>query len=222
MRLARLFAPQTPTLAGVRFPAHVTTIPYADVFGWLGLYAREQNLPVHGWCITPQGLHILSTPPSVMQLSNVIQAIGRHLAAVVDMGSIYVGRYKTALIEPQAWVLPTLVWLEQAPVRLNLAERAEDWRWSSAQQHTGAAGRPTPWLVDHPDFWACGNTPFARQAYYKTILAEGISDQALHNIESALYGQWALGSATFLENINLVSSRRASPAKRGRPKKVDF
>lgn len=220
MRLARLFAPQTPTLAGVRFPAHVTSIPYADVFGWLGMYANEQNLPIHGWCTTPQGLHILCTPPSISQLSHVMQAIGRHLAAVVDMGTIFVGRYKTALIEPHAWVLPTLVWLEQAPVRLNLVQQAQDWRWSSAQQHVGVGGRLTPWLVDHPDYWACGNTPFARQAHYKSILTEGMSRQPLNHIESALHGQWALGSTSFLQNMNQIASRRVTPAKRGRPKKL--
>jgi len=219
MRLARLFAPQTPTLAGVRFPAHVTSIPYADVFGWLGMYANEQSLAVHGWCVTPQDLHILCTPHSILQLSYVMQAVGRHLAAVVDMGAIFVGRYKTALIEPKTWVLPTLVWIEQAPVRLNLVQQAEDWRWSSAQQHVGVAGRLTPWLVDHPDYWACGNTPFARQARYKAILAEGINSQALNRIETTLHGQWALGSVAFLQNMNQVASRRATPAKRGRPKK---
>lgn len=219
MRLARLFAADTPTLAGVKFPPQVTSIPYADVFGWLGMYANEQSLLVHGWCVTPQGLYLLCTPPSIKQLSTVIQSIGRHLAAAVDMGPIFVGRYKTALIEPEAWVLPTLVWLEQAPVRLNLVQQAQDWRWSSAQQHVGSVGRLTPWVVDHPDYWACGNTPFDRQAHYKSILSDGISAQTLQSIEAALHGQWALGSHAFQQNMNLLASRRASPARRGRPKK---
>ena len=49
-------------------------------------------------------------------------------------------------------------------------QQAQDWRWSSAQQHVGSVGRLTPWLVDHPDYWACGNTPFDRQARYKKAM----------------------------------------------------
>lgn len=217
MRLARLFAPDTPTLVGVRFPGSITSVPYADMFGWLGMYCAKEGLPTHGWCVTPQGLLLLCTPPSVAAMSRVIQSVGRHFAAVTEQSTVFVGRYKTALIEPNAWVLPTLVWLELAPVRLNLVHRAEDWRWSSAQQHTGVAGRSTPWVIDHPDYWACGNTPFDRQARYRTKLTDGVSAQASEQIEAALHGQWALGSEVFLQTMNQLASRRACPAKRGRP-----
>lgn len=221
MRLARLFAPDTPTLVGVRLADTITTLPYADVFGWLGMYAQAHRLPIHAWSVTPQGLLMLCTPPSIESVSAVVQAIGRHLGAILQLGSVFNHRYKTALIEPGRWVLPAVIWLEQAPVRLHLVENAFEWRWSSAQQHIGIPGRHAPWVSDHPDYWACGNTPFDRQARYKSILSEPLPLEHAQRIEAALHGQWALGDETFMATMNQIASRRASPAKRGRPRRAN-
>jgi putative transposase len=74
-------------------------------------------------------------------------------------------------------------------------------------------------LTDHPDYWACGNTPFAREATYKHYLLQGLTQATTRQIEASLRGQWALGDEAFIASLESRSSRRAAPAKRGRPRK---
>src|SRR5690606_26249018 len=91
-------------------------------------------------------------------------------------------------------------------------------RWSSARGHTGAS--PHGWLSVRPGYWACGNTPFDRQALYRHLLHEGPSPSQRERVEAALHGQWALGSAAFMERMQDAASRRVAPRPRGRPRKT--
>ncbi|AZG10870.1 hypothetical protein EGT29_24925 [Pigmentiphaga sp. H8] len=221
-RLPRLYAPDLPHLAQARF-----TVPLSaggdggamldQVAAWLEADARQHGVAVHGWALTFDQLLLLATPTGPGGISAVIQSLGRRLAARLHIGRVFAGRFRSTLVEPGAWVLPGLIWLETVPLRQGLAGDAELWRWSSAPAHMGAASAGM--LHDHADYWACGNTPFDRQANYRARMAEGVAQSVAQRIEQALYGQWALGGPAFVQSLEGTSSRRATASKRGRPRK---
>ena len=69
-------------------------------------------------------------------------------------------------------------------------------------------------------YWALGNTPFAREAAYLALLESGLAaSQQKSLVDSALNG-WALGSATFLEEIQAKTVRRVTRSQPGRPRKA--
>jgi len=224
-RLPRLYAPGTAQLVMAEFADSATLSPFdltnpaLPLFvNWIGEAASHYQVAIHGWSLTPKAILLLGTPKDAQGMSRLIQSLGRHLAATLKNGAVFAGRYRSTLLEPGAWVLPALLWLERQSVREKSSTDPELWPWSSVAAHTGAAGLAPPWLTYHLDYWACGNTPFDRQAIYRQRLQEGNTHSADTMIEKALRGQWPLGSESFLNEISPISSRRVRPAKRGRPK----
>ncbi|MDX3907980.1 MAG: hypothetical protein QHC78_20020 [Pigmentiphaga sp.] len=222
-RLPRLYAPDLPNLAQARFTVPLSASSDGNalldhVAAWLAADARQYGVAVHGWALTFDQLLLLATPAGPTGLSGLIQSLGRRLAARLQVGRVFAGRFRSTLVEPGAWVLPSLIWLETAPVRQGLAGDAEHWRWSSAAAHMGAA--PASLLHDHADYWACGNTPFDRQASYRAMVLDGLPAASVARIEQALHGQWALGSPAFVQGLEGTSSRRPVAARRGRPRKT--
>ena len=193
--------------------------PYPDLTSWFGNLASVHSVSLHGWSITPRCLILLATPENPSSLPSFIQALGRNLAAQLKTGSVFAGRYHSTIPQPGRWVLPSLVWLEQQPLRERLIEDAEFWPWSSARAHTGSMDAVYSWLVPHPDYWLCGNTPFDRQASYRMKLSEGLTSEADKQITTCLRGQWALGDKSFLDELQKTATRRVQPGTRGRPKK---
>lgn len=228
MRLARLYAPGLPQLVQASFVPHLVQAwqhslekaPFGLLVDWLRQFALAEGVRLHGWSITPQALMLLVTPTDKPSISRLMQNIGRHLAAHLKCGSVFVGRYRNTVVEPGQWVLPALVWLETAPVVAGYAPIALTWRWSSAAQHGGESDAYRTLVQDHHDYWSCGNTPFDRQAKYRALLSAGLDAAQKQQIESAIKGQWALGSATFAQSLVDVASRRATPKQRGRPSKA--
>ena len=193
--------------------------PYPELVNWLGHIAAASQVVIHGWTITPARMLILATPEQSHSLPTLIQSLGRNLASQLKSGSVFAGRYHSTIPQPSRWVLASLVWLEQQPLRERLVEDAESWPWSSARAHTGATGAIYSWLQPHPDYWHCGNTPFDRQANYRAKLSEGLSSTTERQIVTCLRGQWALGDELFIADLQKTATRRVHPGLRGRPKK---
>lgn len=225
-RLSRLYAPDTPQLIQVRFarplaPLHepAPSDKLDLLAGWLRDAAREEKVPVHGWTLLNDRLALLATPPTQAGTARLIQAVGRRFATRIQKGRVFAERYRSALLQPEAWVLHGLIWLERQPAQHGYVDDALRWPWSSAAQHTGLGSAASRWTTEHPDYWRLGNTPFERQARYRRLLDQGLGQAQTRRLEEALFGQWALGDEAFLARIGRSSTRRLLPAKRGRPPK---
>ena len=194
------------------------------------------SVSLHAWIVLPDRITLLATPGDEAALPRLMQALGRRMGSGLMRTRVYAGRYRNALLEPGRWVLPAMVWVESLAVTTGQVGAATQWPWSSAAEHAGLAGgagaaealagadAPTaggwPVLTDHPDYWREGDTPFARQAAWRTRLAAGLGPAHSQPIEAAVAGQWALGEKIFLAHLGRLASRRVSPAPRGRPRKA--
>ena len=222
-RLPRLYAPGLTQLVLATFSdaasQALTPAAYRDLVRWIGEASRVHGAVVHGWCICPTGIALVATPGSESGLPSLIQVLGRNLAPQLQVGSVFSGRYRSCLLQAGLWVLHALIWVERFPVRQTLLSDPEQWPWSSAGAHTGSPGHKPAWLQQHVDYWACGNTPFDRQAIYRTRLQEGNTTEQDEKIAAALRGQWALGDTAFITGLGELASRRVIPGIRGRPRR---
>ena len=91
-------------------------------------------------------------------------------------------------------------------------------RLTTARQRLGAA-RET-WIVDPPEMWLLGNTPFEREVAYGALLAEGLPASLIELLRSAALGGWVAGSPAFAAQVTLATTRPAQPRKRGRPRRA--
>ena len=99
-----------------------------------------------------------------------------------------------------------------------MAPQAADFPWSSAAHHLGH--RRDPLLTDHPLYWALGNTPFDREAAYRTLLEQGLSPADVAELDRSARQGWPLGSSEFLKELGARTERPLTPRPRGRPRRA--
>lgn len=223
-----------PRLAIAGLPHHVIArgrgaealfIDSDDRVGYLrslSALAGECAVAVHAYVLLDREVRLLATPSRPEDLSRLMQRLARRHVALFNRrharsGTLWEARYKATVLEPERYLLSCMHGIEQEPARLALVASAEDYRWSSAGHHRGSIVDPV--VVEHPLYWALGNTPFEREAAYRALRERMPAERDAKTIQTATEKGWALGSASFLASLAAHSTRRLSPVPRGRPVK---
>ena len=196
---------------------------YTRFLSWLRECAREFKVAIHAYVLMPDHFHLLATPQSENALAQMMQRLGRYYvpwynARYQRTGSLFQGRFKTSLIDAEAYFMKVSRFVEFNPVRTGVAGSPLEYPWSSYHHHAGV--RPDPVITDHALYWALGNTPFQREAAYIERSAANLPEAESALIEAAVLKGWPLGSTTFKANLQQSIKRQVLPAKRGRPFKV--
>jgi putative transposase len=190
---------------------------------------RESSLAagvsIHAYVLLDDHVHLLATPREASGLGIMMQALGRRYVAAFNRrhgrrGTLWEGRFRATVIEPERFLLPCMSYIELHPVRHGAVAQPEQYPWSSSAHHYGL--RADPMVSDHKLFWALGNTPFDREARYRAVLAQGLSSLQVKDITHATQKGWALGSATFLAGLAAQTPRRVAAKARGRPRRASL
>ena len=184
--------------------------------------ANQSEVALHAYVLLPARIQLLATPSSEQGLGKMMQALGRHYVPYYNArhgrtGSLWDGRYRATVLEASQYFLPCCIMMEYQSIATGLVAELDNYPWSSHAHHIGLEKNPL--ITDHPEYWALGNTPFQREAAYKT-LSEFVPQVSLvEEIETATQKAWALGSEEFKRQLAKLTPRRLSPAARGRPVK---
>jgi putative transposase len=99
---------------------------------------RETTMRVCAYCLMPNHFHLVLWPSADGQLSRFMQWLSmthtqrwhahRHSAG---RGHLYQSRFKSFVIQEDGHFLSVCRYVERNPLRANLVERAERWRWGS-------------------------------------------------------------------------------------------
>lgn len=173
--------------------------------------AAAEGVLVHAYALLESEVQLLATPASAGALGRMVQAIGRRYVSAYNRrhhhrGTLWDGRFRCAVVEPGATRL--------AALRL-VDGQSNDPATTSAGHRTGA--RADPLLKNPPEIWALGNTPFEREAAYRSLLAAGLPATQAQALRQAALGGWAAGSAAFALDLSRATARPARPRPRGRP-----
>lgn len=195
---------------------------YAEYLDSLRMAAREYDLAVHAYALRPNHVHLVATPKGPDALSLVMQAVGRRYARYFNRvaartGTLWEGRFRSAVLEPEGWLLPAMLYAEGNAVRAGEVASPELDRWSSYHHHAGIESSPL--VSDHSLYWALGNTPFERQSNYRALTAEGLSGKTLAALQQHAHSGWPLGGEAFLTQLGRHAVRRVQPLPKGRPKR---
>lgn len=184
----------------------------------------QDSAPLHGVQVHAYGLRddevrLLVTPAAVEGLSGLMQAIGRRYVAQFNRrhgrsGALWDGRFRGTVIEPRQHLLCCMLFTEG--LTTGDADPAHA-PWSSAVHHLGL--RTEAWITDPMQFWSLGNTPFDREAAYRLLAKQALTEAELARIASAVKTGWPLGDAEFVATLAQNTPRRLAPLARGRPRK---
>lgn len=225
-RLPRLVVPHQPHYIiqrGIdRQPVFRDDADYLSFQRWLREAARQFKVAVHAYVLLPSQVQLLASPSDEAGLGRMMQWIGRQYVPYFNIryqraGTLWQGRYRAAVIEPTQYLLACSRYIESEPVRAGFCVEPALYPWSSYAHHTGIG--PDPAITDHALYWVLGNTPFDREAAYRSLMEQGLSAVELNALNDAALKAWPLGSEQFKKDLEKQLSRRVVPAKRGRPAK---
>ena len=111
---------------------------YAAYLWWLREYSEKYQVEVHAWALMNNHIHLLCTPQLEGGLSRMIQSIGRQYVRYFNQqnhrtGTLWEGRYKSCLVQPERYLLEVSRYIELNPVRMELAGKFSEYEWSSYQ-----------------------------------------------------------------------------------------
>ncbi|MBY0409122.1 MAG: transposase [Burkholderiaceae bacterium] len=185
--------------------------------------AKKYCVAVHAYVLMDNHFHLLATPSTVEALPLMMQAVGRSYVRRFNQrhgrtGTLWEGRYRSTLIEAKRYFLLCMVYMDLNPVRAGLVVEPQAWRWSSHAHYVGHTHEA--WVAPHALVWELANTPFAREAAYKSLVDAGLDASQQDALTAATLSGWALGDADFVDALQKRSDRRMTKGKAGRPAAV--
>jgi putative transposase len=170
----------------------------------LGSVVESHRWLCHAYCLMTNHYHLLVETPEANLSRGMRQLNGLHTQRLNRrhgrVGHVFQGRFKGILVERESHFLELARYVVLNPVRANVVDVAEDYRWSSLRATLGIAPAPA-WLCLEPLL-----APFGSRQRYRDFVREG----------GAGYKPWTelrgsiLGSSTFVESLEGRLSKTAS------------
>jgi len=186
-----------------------------------GEAALKHGCEVHAYVLMTNHVHVLVTPAEPGGVSRMMQAIGRRYVACFNAryrrtGTLWEGRFKSAPVDSDAYVLACYRYIELNPVRAVMVQSPCHHPWSS--YHANAHGRSEARIRPHAAWSALGATDDARRYAYRELVASGISDEERTSLSLHTQQQKPWGSERFRRQIEALTGRALEVRAAGRPR----
>jgi len=122
-----------------RQPVFFSPRDYAIYKALLAEWCERANIQIWAYCLMPNHIHLIAVPSDVESLSRAVGAVHRRYARYINKreewtGHLWQERYYACVLD-ESHLLAAVRYIEQNPVRSGLANRAQDWQWSSTRAH---------------------------------------------------------------------------------------
>ena len=188
----------------------------------LGEQARKHACQIHAYCLMTNHVHLLLTPTAPDSLSQMMKGLGQRYVQYVNRtyqrsGTLWEGRFRSCLIQDEAYLLACYRYIELNPVRAGMVEHPAQYRWSS--YHANAQGGESALCTAHRLYLAIAMDDATRKVAYRELFRFAIEPGLVDELRKATNGNFALGNARFIAEIEHALGRRATRGKAGRPPK---
>lgn len=177
---------------------------------------------LHAYVLMTNHVHLLATPRQRDNVSLLMKHLGQRYVQYFNRthhrtGSLWEGRFKSSIVECDAYLLTCQRYIELNPVRAGMVKDPGDYPWSSFRAN--ALGNPGGLLAAHPTYLTLGRSPQSRARNYLSLFDEPLSAEGLKQIREAVNGGFALGGKGFVAILERLMERRVSRGRAGRPKR---
>src|SRR3989344_2182750 len=194
-RLPRIVIPEQPLhiiqRGNNRLPCFFADEDYRFYLDSLKEASTRYGCRVHAYVLMTNHVHLLLTPESVESPSAALQSVGRRYVRYINhtyrrSGTLWEGRFKSALIDSERYLLVCSRYIELNPVRARMVEQPGDYRWSSYRHN--ALGQADGLLTPHYLYESLNSDTARRCAAYRRsgTLWEGRFKSALIDSERYL------------------------------------
>lgn len=180
-----------------------------------------EDIQLHAYALMSNHVHLLITAHSPGQFSRAMCQLGRRYVRYFNQrhgrsGTLWEGRYKSCLVGGSDYLLNVLRYIELNPVRAELVDYAENYRWSSARHHVGIQNDAI--VSSHPCYIALGVERDKRIETYRAMLDERVNEDDRVVIRSHMQQERALGNLKFQLMVEKTLNRPARVRLIGRPR----
>jgi len=183
--------------------------------------AKKHGCAVHAYCLMTNHVHLLLTPSKVESVGLLMKGLGQRYVQYINRtyrrsGTLWEGRFRSCLVQEEHYVLACYRYIELNPLRAGMVEHPAEYRWSSYR--TNAQDALSSLIEPHPLYQAQGHDRASRTAHYRALFQQQLEPSLLAELRAATYGNYALGSSRFMEEVEHALGRRVQPGKPGRPR----
>jgi putative transposase len=185
--------------------------------------ATRRGCAIHAYVLMTNHVHLLVTPAERGSVAAMLQELGRRYVRVINTlhgrtGTLWEGRFKSSLIDSEAYLLTCHRYIELNPVRAGLTPHPAAYRWSSHAHY--ASGKVDRLVSEHASFVSLGRDQLERQTAFRALFNTEIDQNTLAQIRSSVNAGCALGSEGFLKSVEAQVGRPVHLPRRGRPAKA--
>ena len=176
-RLPRFFAKGQPLhiiqRGNNRDPVFAAEPDYLFYLDCLERAAGEHGLAIHAYVLMTNHVHLLATPSQETSVPKTLQSVGRRYVQYFNTtyrrsGSLWEGRYRSTVIDAEAYLLTCMRYIELNPVRAqSMVEHPADYPWSSYRGN--ALGAEDALLAPHELYRRLGRSAEERQSSYRQL-----------------------------------------------------
>ncbi|MDP1521715.1 MAG: transposase [Methylotenera sp.] len=187
--------------------------------------ASQHGCSIYAYVLMTNHVHLLMSPHEENSISKTMQSVGRRYVQYFNYlqqrtGTLWEGRYKSTLIDSEAYLLRCYRYIELNPVRANMVALPIDYVWSSYANH--AESKENTLLTEHPLYLALGRDADARRQSYRDLFKHHLDEVDLQSIRNATNKGWVLGKDSFKDEMSAATNRRLAPLPKGRPKTIEI
>ncbi len=214
-RLARIVIPHVPYHVTQRGNRRERTFfeeaDYARYRTMLAAAARRAGAQIWAYCLMPNHVHMIVVPSDEDGLRKTFADAHRRYTGLINArhrwtGHLWQGRFGAVAMD-EAHLAFAARYVALNPVRAGLAERAEDWPWSSARAHL--AGQDDALVTVAPLLERVGD-------FGGFLTGAGDADaRAWAALRRAETTGRPVGSELWVKALERQSNRALAPARRG-------
>lgn len=177
---------------------------------------KRYNWLCHAYCLMDNHYHLMIETPDANLSRGMRQLNGVYTQKYnwwhSKTGHIFQGRYKSILVDKENYLLELCRYVVLNPVRANMVEKPEEWKWSSYGATAGLKNVPNYLTV----LGLFSNNKAEAQKRYRKFVREGIHTGSPWD---DLQGQILLGEEEFIEKYKDLLSDKEQIKEIPRPQR---
>ena len=164
--------------------------------------AYDCGCALHAYVLMTNHVHLLLSPDDEHGASVLMRRLGQRYVQYFNRrhtrtGTLWEGRFRSCLVLDDQYFLACQRYIELNPVRARMVKKPEHYPWSSYQ--TNALGHDSPLVKPHLAYLRLHHETSTRQAVYRQLCEDALSDQLISEIRVASNGNRPLGTAAHSE-----------------------
>ena len=160
-------------------------------------YAPRFACSVHAYCLMTNHVHLLVTPHAPDACAQLMKHLAQRHSHRINAkrertGTLWEGRFYSALVPTETYALNCYRYIEGNPVKPAMVAHPAQYRWSSYHANIGAARDDS--LTPHPAYLALGSDAAHQATAYAELSKTPLEAAELDEIRKATRNGYAIGT----------------------------